>query len=175
MIEKSIFGLSSEILTVKDLGNQIDENGLILGLLNPFNGTFFSADLVRNIGYVKSEMFIWGDEAEYIKRAKKNNMVVATLSDARVYHPKSKTVYEPFFFNLYRMENKPSSLRMNYFRNKAYLASKYQDGVLKHKFFLKGVLYFLSKMELYNLNMFVRYYIDGALDVYKLPPLYLDD
>ncbi|WP_165312518.1 glycosyltransferase [Vibrio ziniensis] len=167
--EKLSFGLSKEIQTVEDAILIKDERGLIPDLANPFNGTLFLSSFVRDIGFVKSEMFIWGDEVEYIKRAKNSGRKIATVVDAKVYHPRSKTTYEPFMFGLLKMEVKPEKLQMNYYRNRGYLAGKYEFGLRKYRFFIKSFFYFLSKIELRLLCIFICYYLDGYFDKYKLP------
>ena len=56
----------------------------------PFNGTFLSRNLLHTIGFVKKEMFIWGDEEEFTLRAYKNGFAPITISSAIHYHPAEK-------------------------------------------------------------------------------------
>lgn len=58
-------------------------------LVNPFNGTLISKELVDEIGYPRGEFFIYGDEREYVTRAVKNRAYVATVMDSLYYHPEN--------------------------------------------------------------------------------------
>ncbi|MGL6315421.1 glycosyltransferase [Vibrio sp. WXL103] len=171
---KLSFGLSSKIMTVNEANEYKDDRGIIDGYINPFNGTFYSSNVISLIGKVKAEMFIWGDETEYILRAKDAGLNVATVVDAVVYHPASKTTTERFFFNLLEIECKPAKLMMNYYRNRAYIAISYgkrRRRPKKHKLFMKGILYFLCKREYKTTIDFIRYYVDGLTGKYELPPI----
>lgn len=52
--------------------NEIRKQELIEDLIAPFNGTFFHRNAIEKSGFVKKEMFIWGDEQEYRLRLIKN-------------------------------------------------------------------------------------------------------
>ena len=41
------------------------EDGLIEGVVIPFNGVLVTRGLVERIGYPRAEFFIWGDDVEY--------------------------------------------------------------------------------------------------------------
>lgn len=164
------FGLSSKIKTVSDAMYYKDERGYIPNLANPFNGTFYSQNVVKMIGKVKAEMFIWGDESEYMKRAQFHGLKIATVVNAKVFHPATKTTKENFFFNCFEMECKPEHLKMNFYRNIGFLNSKYNRKIIKHRFFIKAALYFCCKRDFSGLYKFSKYYFDGLSDKYKLPP-----
>lgn len=67
-----------------------NEEGLILDYANPFNGTMINKKLVGQIGYPKTEMFIYGDEVEYLNRAKKFGFQPVTTIKSIHRHPQSK-------------------------------------------------------------------------------------
>lgn len=46
--------------------------------------------VIEKIGMIKKEMFIWGDEKEYMARAIHNGIGLYTVSAAIHYHPKEK-------------------------------------------------------------------------------------
>jgi rhamnopyranosyl-N-acetylglucosaminyl-diphospho-decaprenol beta-1,3/1,4-galactofuranosyltransferase len=169
--EKLSFGLSPSIINVEDAERMKNDDGMIYDLCNPFNGTLMTSDIINKIGFIKSQMFIWGDELEYIERAVSNGYKLGTNVNAKFYHPTSKTIYESFFFNKFKMVTKPARLQMNFYRNQAYLCSKYSSGFGKFNPFIKYLLYFLLKGNPVTFINYIRYFFDGYFDRYKLPPI----
>ncbi len=55
----------------------------------PFNGTFVSARIVREIGLPNRDFFIWGDERDFLWRAARR-FDLYTAVDSRIYHPLSR-------------------------------------------------------------------------------------
>lgn len=73
-------------LQSKATGNVYD------GYINPFNGTLISRACIDNIGFPKGEFFIYGDEHEYMLRAKKNNVLVRTVVNSLYFHPVNRRI-----------------------------------------------------------------------------------
>lgn len=65
-------------------------HGIILNTANPFNGVLFSSELIDTIGYPKKEMFIWGDEMNYILRARHAGMNPIMVVDSIHRHPRDR-------------------------------------------------------------------------------------
>lgn len=84
------FGGICRYNTVEEIkkDGKIVQRGLIVGEINPFNGTFVSHGLIKAIGFPNKEFFIKGDEADYLRRAKKAGAFVATVFESRYVHPK---------------------------------------------------------------------------------------
>ena len=59
-------------------------------VIHPFNGTLVKRSVIEKIGMIKKEMFIWGDEKEYMARAIHNGIGLYTVPAAIHYHPKEK-------------------------------------------------------------------------------------
>ncbi|MBR8826552.1 MAG: glycosyltransferase family 2 protein [Gomphosphaeria aponina SAG 52.96 = DSM 107014] len=79
------------------------EGGIYLNQANFFNGILVNKNVVKKIGYVIKELFIWGDEYEYYLRCKKFNIKICTQVDAMFFHPiKSVSVNELKFYYLVR-------------------------------------------------------------------------
>lgn len=169
--DKLSFGLSLSIQNIEEAEKEKSADGLIYDLCNPFNGTLFTAEIIKKIGFIKAEMFIWGDETEYMRRLISAGYKIGTNVNAKFYHPTSKTVIEHFFFDKYTIEKKPPRLQMNFYRNKAYLCSKYGSGLRRFNAPITDVMYFALKVQPKNLFNYIRYYIDGYFDRYKLPPI----
>lgn len=164
--ETLAFGLPGGVLTRSDaLANSVD--GLIVSAANPFNGTFIKSSVVNDIGLIKKEMFIWGDEVEYLHRLTAAGYHYATDVSAEFFHPASKTLYDEFLWR-FKVPTKPRRLEMNFYRNHGYINKKYFN---KFGFFylIKYTLYFLSKFDFSRLLNFYRYYFDGRKGSFELP------
>ena len=55
----------------------------------PFNGMFFPAEVVREIGLPNPDLFIWGDESDFLWRIAKR-FDIYTAVDSRVLHPQCR-------------------------------------------------------------------------------------
>lgn len=163
------FGLSDVLTTTRSVLD-VANDGVILNKVNPFNGTLLHCDLVRDIGFIKREMFIWGDETEYFKRIERFRYEFGTVVSAKFYHPKSKTVYKYFFFGLLSIAGKPERLEMNYYRNLAYLSVRYyMKGAALN--IVKSIFYYFVKADFKKVLKIFRYVLDGALNRYALKNL----
>lgn len=85
---------------VKEHLSEIKDIKLIDNEASPFNSTLISKLVYEKIGLPNKHYFIWGDEAEYILRAKKNNMKIGTVCDAIHFHPMKKNQTEKVLFGL---------------------------------------------------------------------------
>ena len=62
---------------------------LVFGVASFFNGTLVHSEVVKTIGIPDKNLFIWGDEVEYMTRAQKNGFPVVTVPSSVFYHPAS--------------------------------------------------------------------------------------
>ncbi len=166
---KLAFGLRDEWDVNKVL--QMANEGVILRDCNPFNGTLLRRRLVERIGKIKKEMFIWGDETEYVLRAIRAGARVGTLVEAVYRHPRIKGTFSPVWGGLLgKCLEKPVKLRGVHYRNIAYINSKY-GGFMAHAVcVVKHMGLFIQKRSTSDAINFTKYYIDGALDRFTLPP-----
>lgn len=58
---------------------------------SPFNGTLLHRTLIEKIGFPCEDLFIWGDEAEYLRRAQAVGVKPITVTRSIFFHPKSRT------------------------------------------------------------------------------------
>jgi rhamnopyranosyl-N-acetylglucosaminyl-diphospho-decaprenol beta-1,3/1,4-galactofuranosyltransferase len=86
-------------------------DGLIRGIVIPFNGVLVTRDLVERIGLPRAEFFIWGDDHEYRLRAERAGARVATVVDARVLHPSVGALGTPMAFGRTTYNDTPSDLK----------------------------------------------------------------
>jgi len=87
------------------------QDGLIADVVIPFNGVLVTRELVRRIGLVREEFFIWGDDVEYLWRAKAAGARIATVVDARFLHPATDDLGTPMAFRRTTYNHSPSDLK----------------------------------------------------------------
>lgn len=161
------FGLPGNIKTVEQAVAHC-EHDTIDNVANPFNGTLIPKGVIEKIGFVKHEMFIWGDEIEYIERARKLSIQLLTVCNALFYHPESKTKMTKKIFGFLYIHEKPNALEMNYYRNAGYLHRNYFKSAIP-KYLMRHALYFVLSLQLIKFVLFIKYYIDGYTNRFRLP------
>jgi rhamnopyranosyl-N-acetylglucosaminyl-diphospho-decaprenol beta-1,3/1,4-galactofuranosyltransferase len=87
------------------------DQGLIRGIVIPFNGVLVTRELVERIGLPRAEFFIWGDDHEYRLRAGRAGARVATVVDARLQHPSVGALGTPMAFGRTTYNDTPSDLK----------------------------------------------------------------
>jgi rhamnopyranosyl-N-acetylglucosaminyl-diphospho-decaprenol beta-1,3/1,4-galactofuranosyltransferase len=139
--------------------------------VHPFNGTLIHRDIIEQIGLVKKEMFIWGDEGEYMARIKKRcGITPLTITSAIHYHPKEKGdyIYLLPFTKKFLDINKPQTLSHHYYRNKGYIMKNYGSnwkGI--GSYILLRTCYFLRTWNLKELLKFYKYFFMGLKNDYQ--------
>lgn len=140
------------------------------GDIHPFNGTFIHRSIIEKVGFIKKEMFIWGDEQEYKLRIKKAGYIPTTVTNAVHYHPSEKGIWAivwPGWIND-KVLTKPKKLSKYYYRNLGYLNKTY---LRTYPRLCKDVrhymLYFLRTFQLGELCKFIYYYNKGINNNYR--------
>jgi GT2 family glycosyltransferase len=139
---------------------------VIKNLSNPFNGTLISRNVVEKIGYIKREMFIWGDETEYTNRVKKNGFKIATITAAIHRHPSMRGKFETAI-PLIKQSNivvKPLKFAHIYYRNLGYNQANYASKKASSVLYLLYHIYFLRNLKFKELRIFRTYFTDGLKD-----------
>ena len=134
---------------------------------SPYNGTIIKRDLIKEIGFIKKEMFIWGDEIEYSLRASRFGYKGVTVVKAIHFHPQNKGIIEKVlpFFN-YSIVRKPKHLSKYYFLNRGYIEKNYADRKTLMMSYIFYSLFYLRKMEFGELFKFWKYYTRGIHNEY---------
>ncbi|VAX33365.1 Glycosyl transferase, family 2? [hydrothermal vent metagenome] len=162
-----------------DIENSVDAlkayavNGIIYNCIFAFNGTLISMKVVEKIGNIKREMFIWGDEKEYVLRAESNNIKTGTVITALHRHPARIASRAKVLFGfLGKVSIRTDPKAHIYYRNLGYQHGKYYSVKKKLKILTKYTFYFLinSRLDIKELIKFYRYYLDGVTDRFLLPP-----
>jgi rhamnopyranosyl-N-acetylglucosaminyl-diphospho-decaprenol beta-1,3/1,4-galactofuranosyltransferase len=86
-------------------------DGVIQGIVIPFNGVLITRALVEKIGLPREEFFIWGDDVEYRLRAEQAGLRIATVVDAHFLHPATDDLGTPMMFGLTTYNHSPSDLK----------------------------------------------------------------
>lgn len=87
------------------------EDGLIRDVVIPFNGVLVTRDLVQRIGLPREEFFIWGDDVEYLWRARAAGARVATVVDSHFHHPATDDLGTPMMGGRTTYNHSPSDLK----------------------------------------------------------------
>ncbi|MBK6915082.1 MAG: hypothetical protein IPH11_15980 [Ignavibacteriales bacterium] len=66
------------------------KDGVIYNWISIFNGVLISKKVIEMIGFPRKEMWIYGDEFEYLRRIKNCNLEYITIVGAIHYHPRFK-------------------------------------------------------------------------------------
>ena len=166
--DKLSFGLSRDVLSVED-ARKAAVSDLVYDLANPFNGTLIHRTVLASVGFIKKEMFIWGDETEYLMRVRRAGFRVATHVESIFFHPASKSSYKRFLGR--EVVGKPYHLEMNYYRNIGYIDREYHLKLSIPRVILRVVflwLFFFTRRGVRASMVFLRYYFDGFLNTFSL-------
>jgi rhamnopyranosyl-N-acetylglucosaminyl-diphospho-decaprenol beta-1,3/1,4-galactofuranosyltransferase len=98
---------------VHDLGQveRVAVEGVVEEVVIPFNGVLLSRDLVARIGRPREEFFIWGDDVEYLWRARRAGARVATIVASVFLHPATDDLGTPMMFGRTTYNHTPSDLK----------------------------------------------------------------
>ncbi len=132
--------------------------------IQPFNGTLIKRNIIDQIGLIKQEMFIWGDDEEYRSRALHNNIACYTIVDAVHYHPKikGKIVNIIPFIKRYQIVLKPREMSHYSYRNMGYIYKTYPEkNVDMIKYYLANAVYNILHFDLFELYKFFKYFNRG--------------
>lgn len=85
--------------------------GVLEDVVIPFNGVLVTRDLATRIGVPRAEFFIWGDDVEYLWRARRAGARVATVVGSRFRHPATDDLGTPMAFGRTTYNHSPSDLK----------------------------------------------------------------
>jgi rhamnopyranosyl-N-acetylglucosaminyl-diphospho-decaprenol beta-1,3/1,4-galactofuranosyltransferase len=86
-------------------------DGVIADIVIPFNGVLVTRELAGRIGLPRAEFFIWGDDVEYLWRARREGARVGTVVDSRFLHPATDDLGTPLVFGRTTYNHSPSDLK----------------------------------------------------------------
>lgn len=119
-------------------------DGLIAGVVIPFNGVLVTRDLVERIGLPRSEFFIWGDDVEYLWRAERAGARIATVVTARFSNPATDDLGTPMMGGRTTYNHTPSELKHYCMaRNNTVNLREYRGWPFVLAFWVKTVWFYL--------------------------------
>ena len=153
--------------------NPVDQyqEALTASIFHPFNGTFIHRSVIKKLGYIKKEMFIWGDEQEYRRRILSYGYVPKTVTSAIHFHPqeKGKKLYVfPFVHNNWVIWDKPAERSNIYYRNLGYIDATYgQHWYSGYGNVAKHLIAFALRGRFLEIYKFLKYYRRGMNNKFK--------
>ena len=158
-----VMGVGVDAIYTKDY---FDPIGVIYGLTAPFNGTYIWRHVMDKVGFIKREMFIWGDDREYIRRVAKAGFRMGTITTAVHYHPSfkgdRKCVIPLPFIKGPRVNIKPRGMDKYLYRNIGYIDAEYGEHIGLRYFF-----YYFFRFKFSDLKYFFNYYKMGRQNDYS--------
>ena len=136
--------------------------------INPFNGTIIHRDVIQKIGFVKREMFIWGDETEYNQRARINGFKRVTITSAIHNHPANKKKTQTIipFINKGHISIAPPKISHVFYRNIGFIYHFYFKQ-REYKIFLYYFASFALRLNCIELFKFVKYFNQGRHNIFN--------
>ena len=131
--------------------------------ISPFNGSFINRETTAKIGFIKKEMFIWGDEMEYYHRCKYNKVRIGTVVKSIHYHPATKeTVANIFpFINRFKVISRTGKFANIYYRNIGYIFYTY-NRIKFYRILISYFLYFIIRFKINGFKNFLSFYMAGS-------------
>ena len=144
--------------------DEVTNKPVLKGIVAAFNGTLISRKVVEKIGFIKREMFIWGDETEYMNRVRQNNFEIGTITSAIHKHPMMKGKRDNVlpFTNKYKIVVKPKHFSHFYYRNLGYNTATYANKKAVNALYLLYITYFFRKGDFKELAKFNHYFKNGT-------------
>lgn len=165
--DKLSFELVCEGKTIREV-KEAQKYREILNSINPFNGSLIHRAVMEKIGFIKKEMFIWGDEFDYYFRAKNTGFDMYTITNAIHYHPIGRAVYKNVipFYKRFRVEIPNGERKYIKFRNMGYLHAQYYPPKEKYKTLLMMTTYYLIRFDYKGLRLFYKSYSAGERNIF---------
>lgn len=141
---------------------QMIEEPVTKDYISPYNGTIISRKCIDAIGFPDKEFYLYGDEIEYMMRAKENGVILQTVVNAIYQHPKANERINRFFGkNLVSYEGVSRRKQYYYIRNHYYAFKIHGENMLAFRLFINRLLSIIffekSKMsQLKLLNMSIK-------------------
>jgi rhamnopyranosyl-N-acetylglucosaminyl-diphospho-decaprenol beta-1,3/1,4-galactofuranosyltransferase len=141
-----------------------------------FNGTLFKSSVLKNSGFPMEEMYIRGDEQEYLFRIQKAGFKVGTAVNLAIIHPSGENELRPTFFGILRACVPNVSIKFAYqIRNRGYITRKYRriDWLAIDLFRYTSFFLFRRNPSFWGLVITARIYLKGVMGKIEIPP-YID-
>ncbi|WP_448202733.1 glycosyltransferase [Azospirillum sp. sgz302134] len=150
-------------------------DGVVPDYIALFNGTLIGRTVFERIGNVKREMFIWGDEYEFMLRARRAGLTCGTAVRALHVHPAmTRTQHTLLGGRLGTVETMRADRAPHFFRNMGYIHANYEKAAVIPRMIAKYTAFYLLNRDFKGLSVFLESYLAGLRDEYpeelKRPP-----
>ena len=139
-------------------------DGVVTGYACVFNGVLIRRDAAQRIGLPDKKFFIWGDEWDYVFRAREAGIPLTTIIAALYWHPRDRTQRATIRFagTEYDVPRADSPQR-NYLliRNHGYLAYRYRGFLAWLRHTVKYVLYHRTAAGCFSWHHVIGYSLEG--------------
>jgi rhamnopyranosyl-N-acetylglucosaminyl-diphospho-decaprenol beta-1,3/1,4-galactofuranosyltransferase len=169
------FGLISErsgtgpsVMTVQD-AKKLAIGDVILDMANPFNGVLVRASALMELGLVRAEMFIWGDEIEFVRRMIRGGKRVGTAITALHRHPVAKRLTQKvalFGDHVFPIRGR----ELHYYRNNGYNITKQFGPFVSALRLAKSTIAMALSGRWAAAARIPLWWLDGATDAYRMKP-----
>ena len=148
--------------------NSLDDyanKDVVYDRITPFNGSFIHREVPEKIGFIKKEMFIWGDEMEYYHRCMYKKLCIGTVVKSIHYHPiNTETAVNIFpFVNRFKVVIRSGKFANMYYRNIGYVYYTYNRKKF-YRILVSYFIYFNIRFMFYDFKRFLVAYIAGSKD-----------
>ena len=130
----------------------------------PFNGVLVTRELVERIGTPREEFFIWGDDVEYLWRARRAGARVGTVVTSRFAHPATDDLGTPMMGGRTTYNHSPSDLKHYCMARNNVVNLRDYVGVLGVLAFVAKTVWFytVTRPDLGRLRLSARAVLAGA-------------
>lgn len=134
-----------KFLSYSDLINRVGNDKVVIGIPQFFNSSLISKEVIRQAGLPISDLFIRGDELEYIYRIEKAGFKTYTAVDSIMFHPHPE--YQSTSFLGFKINYEKMNGFKKYYavRNRILIESHYFNSpvITPVKWIFKEVLYLI--------------------------------
>jgi len=130
-------------------------------------GTLIHNSIIRKIGNIKSEMFIWGDEEEYRLRVKSYDYKITTIMSAILRHPKERCDWIAISKRRKVIKFTDGWKIYSYYRNRGYISRRYSSYNGIFTFLMYTYYFFFIEKSFSKYKFFIVAWCDGYFNLYK--------
>lgn len=121
--------------TLEEFNKKYKNETTVLSLGCPFNGTLINRNVIKNHGLPIRDLFIRGDETEYLYRLHKGGVITVVVCDAIFYHP-----FDPYAYNPLETDKKDWWKLYYQFRNEIVVLKLFKKPIFAQLSFIKAKL-----------------------------------
>lgn len=133
-----------------------EERPILKEYISPYNGTIISRACIDCIGLPNKDFFLYGDEIDYMMRAKKNGVMLLTVINSIYQHPKANEKMNAFLkWHIVSYEGASDRKQYYYIRNHYYALKSNGETKLATRLLLNRIISiaFYEKDKKHKMNI----------------------